>query len=161
MVCLGNICRSPVAEGLMKSKAEQHKLNILVDSAGTSGWHEGNAPDERSAANALKHGVDIREQKSRPFKKSDFDNFDLIFAMDQSNYNNLVSICPPQHLQKVRMILNESFPGSNKQVPDPYWNDDGFDKVFKMLDEACEAIVKKASPNLSKGGALKASLNLK
>lgn len=147
MVCLGNICRSPVAEGIMKQKAIDYGIEIFVDSAGTSGWHEGSAPDERSSSNALKHGIDIRSQKSRPFKKEDFEKFDLIFAMDHSNYNNLVNICPVPHLNKVKMILNESHPGKNKAVPDPYYTTDGFEEVFQLLDEACETIAKKIKNN--------------
>jgi len=147
MVCLGNICRSPVAEGLMKLKAKEYNIDVTVDSAGTSGWHEGSAPDERSSSNALKHGIDIRSQKSRPFKKDDFEKFDIIFAMDHSNYNNILAICPSQHLNKVRMILNESMPGKNKAVPDPYYTSDGFEEVFQLLEEACDTIAKKIKNN--------------
>ncbi len=143
MVCLGNICRSPVAEGVMKDKAKKHKLDIVVASAGTSGWHEGEAPDKRSKLNALEHGVDIRNQRSRPLRKDDFERFDLIFTMDESNYENALALCDPKYAHKVKMILNEVNPGSNKSVPDPYYTTDGFEEVFQLLDEACEKIALK------------------
>ncbi len=147
MVCLGNICRSPVAEGLMKTKAKKYDLDILVASAGTSDWHEGEHPDQRSSANALQHGVDIRNQRSRPIKKDDFDKFDLIFTMDHSNYSNVMDLCPEKHIEKVKMILNESYPEENKAVPDPYYTTDGFEEVFQLLDKACEKIALKIKNN--------------
>lgn len=143
MVCLGNICRSPVAEGVMKEKAKKHKLDIVVASAGTSGFHEGEAPDKRSTLNAAEHGVDIRNQKSRPLRKDDFERFDLIFTMDESNYHNALAIGDKKNHHKVRMIMNEVHPNSNQSVPDPYFGNDGFEDVFQMLDEACEKIALK------------------
>src|SRR5688500_7834485 len=144
MVCLGNICRSPIAEGIMKSKIEKYGLPWTVDSAGTSSWHAGECPDDRAIAIAKKYGVDISCQKARQFSPYDFEKFDRIYAMDASNYRDILRLAlTDEEKQKVGMILNESNPGGNKQVPDPYWNDNGFDEVFKMLDEACEAIVKK------------------
>lgn len=147
MVCLGNICRSPVAEGIMKDKAKKHKLDIVVASAGTSGFHEGEAPDKRSTLNALQHGIDIRSQKSRPLRKDDFERFDLIFTMDESNHINALLLSHKDHHHKVRMILNESYPNSNKPVPDPYFGNDGFEEVFQLLDEACEKIALKIKNN--------------
>lgn len=147
MVCLGNICRSPVAEGLMKHHVEKHQLNIVVDSAGTSGWHDGEAPDKRSTANALEHGIDIRTQKSRAVRKKDFEEFDLIFAMDQTNHENLLALSDARHHHKIKMILNESHPGKNRSVPDPYYSTDGFEEVFQLINEACEVIAKKLKNN--------------
>lgn len=147
MVCLGNICRSPVAEGIMKDKAKKYKLDIVVASAGTSGFHEGEAPDKRSTLNALEHGVDIRSQKSRPLRKDDFERFDLIFTMDESNFTNALNIGDKKHHSKVKMILNEVHPNSNKPVPDPYFGNDGFEEVFQLLDEACEIIALKLKNN--------------
>lgn len=140
MVCLGNICRSPVAEGVMKLKAEEHGLDVEIDSAGTSGWHNGKLPDSRSMANAKENGVDISDQSSRKVLLADFTEFDLLYAMDVSNYDNLINMCP-EHLQyKVKMILNEIHPGENMSVPDPYYGNDGFQLVFDLLNEACEKI---------------------
>lgn len=143
MVCLGNICRSPVAEGVMRKKADKYDLNIDVDSAGTSGWHNGEAPDSRSQSNAQQNGIDISAQKSRAVVLSDFEKFDVIYAMDESNYNNLLNMSPEKYHSKIKMILNEVSPGSNSSVPDPYYGNDGFQLVFDLLDEACETIALK------------------
>ena len=143
MVCLGNICRSPLAEGILKSKV--NSKTIFVDSAGTAAYHVGNSPDIRSIAVARKYGIDITNQKARQFTINDFDTFDLIYAMDKSNYRNIIALSrTDDDVQKVKMILNESNPNENKSVPDPYYGgDDGFESVYKMLDTACEMIVKK------------------
>jgi protein-tyrosine phosphatase len=140
MVCLGNICRSPVAEGIMKAKAAKYHLDLAIDSAGTSGWHDGSQPDPRSIQNAAKNKVDISKQKSRRVHLSDFELFDVIYAMDKENYNNLINLAPHGLHHKVKMILNESHPGENKSVPDPYYTEDGFDEVYTLVDEACERI---------------------
>ncbi|CAM1340763.1 low molecular weight protein-tyrosine-phosphatase [Tenacibaculum amylolyticum] len=143
MVCLGNICRSPLAEGILKSKVSSE--GVLVDSAGTSGFHEGVLPDKRSIAIASMNNIDITDQRSRKFIVNDFDNFDLIYAMDVSNYNNILKLSRNEaDAAKVKMILNESYPNQNISVPDPYYGgDDGFKNVFNMLDEACEVIASK------------------
>ena len=140
MVCLGNICRSPLAEGILRSKIISD--TVIVDSAGTSGFHQGELPDSRSIAVARLNGIDITNQRSRKFLVEDFDNFDLIYAMDQSNYYNILDLARNNEDEsKVRMILNESHPNQNLNVPDPYYGGDkGFDNVFRMLDEACEII---------------------
>ena len=143
MVCLGNICRSPLAEGILRSKILTDA--VTIDSAGTSGLHEGELPDPRSIAVAKSNGIDITDQRSRKFKVADFDNFDLIYAMDQSNYHNILNIARNSDDEsKVKMILNESNPGENLNVPDPYYGGDkGFDNVFRILDEACDNIASK------------------
>ena len=140
MVCLGNICRSPVAEGIMRAKAKEHVLEVEIDSAGTSGWHDGAAPDERSLKNASKNGIDISKQKSRKVVLSDFEVFDFLYAMDESNYNNLLNMASQKYHHKIKMILNEVNAGDNRSVPDPYYGNDGFQLVFDLLDEACEKI---------------------
>ena len=143
MVCLGNICRSPLAEGIMKSKIEKYKLNWAVDSAGTSSWHVGEKPDDRSIEVADQYSVNLREQKSRQFAPYDFEQYDRIYAMDAANYRDITGLAlNEEETEKVRLILNEVYPGENRGVPDPYWDDNGFQKVFQMLDEACEQIVK-------------------
>lgn len=147
MVCLGNICRSPLAEGILKSKVYSHKT--FIDSAGTGAYHVGEKPDSRSISIANTHGVDITNQKARKFIVKDFDEFDLIFVMDQSNYNNVVKLARGQEdEEKVKMILNEVFPDEDLDVPDPYYGGEfGFKNVYKMLDEACDVIAKKINPN--------------
>jgi protein-tyrosine phosphatase len=143
MVCLGNICRSPLAEGILESKLPKNKF--IVESAGTGNWHIGNKPDERSISVAKKNGLDISKQRGRLFQKSDFEEFDYIFVMDNSNYNNVIDLAPNfEATQKVQLILNELFPNENVDVPDPYFGlKNGFDIVYKMLDESCEVLSKK------------------
>jgi len=140
MVCLGNICRSPLAEGILKSKLPEQ--DYFIDSAGTSSHHKGEAPDERSIKIARLHNLDISLQQSRPFTKKDFNDFDLIYAMDCSNYNNIYALAETEQEQsKVKLILNEIYPGKNKNVPDPYYDSEkGFLNVYNMLDEACNVI---------------------
>jgi protein-tyrosine phosphatase len=144
MVCLGNICRSPLAEGIMKQKLKQYGINAEVDSAGTAAYHVGEKPDPRSIQVALKNGIDITYQRARKFMKADFDHFDKIFAMDSFNYNDLLEKAQTEDdKEKVMMILEKTHPGMYKSVPDPYYGGvDGFDKVFTMLDNACEIIAK-------------------
>ncbi|MEL6924554.1 MAG: low molecular weight protein-tyrosine-phosphatase [Bacteroidota bacterium] len=142
MVCLGNICRSPLAEGIMRSKVEAQELDWEVDSAGTGSWHVGNGPDPRSVAVARTHGLDISAQRARQFKAKDYKLFDLILTMDSSNYRNVLKLAPNDTAeQKVKMIRNFVRPGYNESVPDPYWDDDGFEQVYQMLDEACEKVL--------------------
>ncbi|PXY45635.1 low molecular weight protein-tyrosine-phosphatase [Flavobacterium hydrophilum] len=143
MVCLGNICRSPLAEGILESKLP--KENFIVDSAGTGSWHVGHAPDKRSIAVAQKNGLCIDGQKGRQFKTSDFDEFDYIYVMDNSNYRDIIHLAKtPEHKSKVNLILNELFPDENVDVPDPYYGAvNGFDNVYQMLNEVAEIIAKK------------------
>lgn len=142
MVCLGNICRSPLAEGIMRSKLSE---DFIVDSAGTGAWHAGELPDKRSISTAKNRGLDITNQRARQFKKSDFDTFDHIFVMDNSNYKDVLALAPNEEAKsKVKLILNEIFPNENVDVPDPYYGgQDGFENVFDMLDQACEEIARK------------------
>ncbi len=142
MVCLGNICRSPLAEGIMRSKLSE---DFTVDSAGTGGWHAGELPDKRSIATAKNRGLDITNQRARQFKKNDFEIFDHIFVMDNSNYKDVLALAPNEEAKsKVKLILNEIFPNENVDVPDPYYGgQDGFENDFDMLDQACEEIARK------------------
>lgn len=142
MVCLGNICRSPMAQGIMESKLKQRNiLDWEVDSAGTSGWHDGEKPDQRAIRAAQAKGVDISGQYSRKITKSDLDKFDIIFAMDSSNYVNILDICENEYQKsKVHLLLNFKFPNKNMAVPDPYY-DGKFMSVFELLDEAIEDII--------------------
>jgi len=143
MVCLGNICRSPLAEGILFSKVDKDKVS--VDSAGTGGWHIGELPDQRSIDVAKNHQLDLSNQRCRKFSNSDFENFDIIYVMDKSNYKDVVSIARNEKdKQKVQLILNEVYPKQNLDVPDPYYGGtNGFENVYQMLDEACEIISNK------------------
>jgi len=143
MVCLGNICRSPLAEGLLQEKVDPKK--VKVDSAGTSNYHLGKAPDKRSIAVAKKNDLDISQQKARQFSVADFDEFDYIYVMDNSNFADVINLARnAEDEKKVKLILNELYPEENKDVPDPYYGgDQGFDNVYKMLDESTKIIAKK------------------
>lgn len=143
MVCLGNICRSPLAEGILASKLPKDKFT--VDSAGTGSWHIGQSPDERSVAVAKKNGLDISNQKGRQFSSADFDTFDYIFVMDNSNFDNVIALAETkEQKEKVKLIMNELHPTQNKEVPDPYFGmHNGFDIVYNMLDEVCDSIAQK------------------
>lgn len=145
MVCLGNICRSPLAHGLLREKAQDHTLNVEVDSAGTSGFHVGEAPDPRMRETAKKFGLNIDDLRARQFTSQDFNDFDLIYAMDQSNLKNILSLATSESdKNKVHLILNESNPGNNLEVPDPYYGgDQGFIDVYNMLDLATDKIIEK------------------
>ncbi|PBJ14613.1 Low molecular weight protein-tyrosine-phosphatase YfkJ [Flavobacterium sp. ACN6] len=143
MVCLGNICRSPLAEGILASKLPKDKF--FVDSAGTGSWHVGHCPDKRSIEVARKNGINISEQKGRQIKTSDFDEFDYIFVMDNSNFNDVNNLAKsPEQKSKVYLILNELFPDENVDVPDPYFGaSNGFENVYQMLDEVTDLIAEK------------------
>ena len=143
MVCLGNICRSPLAEGILASKLPKNKFK--VDSAGTGSWHIGHKPDDRSVAVAKKNNINISDQKGRQFNKSDFDAFDYIYVMDNSNYTTVIELAENvEQKQKVKLILDELFPDEKVDVPDPYFGlPNGFQIVYSMLDEVCDAIATK------------------
>ena len=143
MVCLGNICRSPLAEGILASKLP--KNDFLVDSAGTGHWHVGNPPDKRSILTAEKNGIDITNQRGKLFKASFFQEYDYIYVMDTNNYADVINMAKNEdEKKKVQLILDELFPSENVDVPDPYSGiQSNFDQVFEMLEEACESIANK------------------
>jgi protein-tyrosine phosphatase len=144
MVCLGNICRSPLAEGIMKHKAAEYGLDWHIDSAGTGSWHAGELPDRRSIAIARQKGLDITYQRARQFRMADFSQFDKIFVMDTQNLSDVLRLATePAHREKVELMLDQTHPGQRRSVPDPYYDDNGFEEVFKMLDEACDVFVKR------------------
>ena len=145
MVCLGNICRSPLAQGILESKVNKSKVHI--DSAGTAAYHVGNSPDERSIEVAKKHGIYINNQRARKFVIEDFEKFSIIYAMDESNYQNILKLARNKDDEnKVKMILNEVYPSKNLSVPDPYYGgNQGFENVYNMLDKACEIIADRMS----------------
>lgn len=139
MVCLGNICRSPLAEGILKDKIDKNK--IQVDSAGTANYHIGKQPDPRSIAVAKKYGIDISGQRCRQITAKDLVEFDHIYAMDRENYKNILALAKnDEERQKVKLLLHHVTPAP-QEVPDPYYGgDDGFVEVFHLIDSACETI---------------------
>ncbi|MBL7813733.1 MAG: low molecular weight phosphotyrosine protein phosphatase [Saprospiraceae bacterium] len=141
MVCLGNICRSPLAEGILKHKVQNLGLDWLVDSAGTGSWHVGELPDRRSIAVAKKYGIDITDQRARHFKPKDLDAFDLILVMDRDNYSDVVRQAKTElQKEKVQLIMNFVYPNSQTIVPDPYY-DNRFELVYELLNEASDALI--------------------
>ncbi len=152
MVCLGNICRSPLAEKILSKKITDRKLNSEVESVGTSIYHVGDNADIRALEVARKHNVDLSRHRGRQFVTSDFDRFDKIFTMDRSNFSNIINkVRNEADRLKVEMIMNVVEPGSNIEVPDPYFGgEDGFEIIYKMLDEACELIADEIEENQMK-----------
>lgn len=145
MVCLGNICRSPMAEGILRFHIEKSGKKIIVDSAGTADFHTGNSPDQRAVITLKSRGIDISGLEARPFREDDFDKFDLIYAMDTSNLNHIKSLARNESdLKKVTLIMDSIYPGKNKSVPDPYYGDvSDFEKVYDLLNQASEEIIRK------------------
>ncbi|NRD21132.1 low molecular weight phosphotyrosine protein phosphatase [Winogradskyella eckloniae] len=142
MVCLGNICRSPLAHGIMQSKLPTE--HFLVDSAGTAAYHVGNAPDRRSITVAKKHNIDISSQSARQFTVLDFDAFDYIYAMDQSNYANIINLSRNNDdIAKVKLFLDANENIQNKNMPDPYYGDQSdFEYVHQLINETCDILIK-------------------
>lgn len=142
-VCLGNICRSPLADGVMRTLVKKHQLPWTVDSAGTANYHVGEAPDKRAQAIAKKNGVDISDLRGRQFQVNDFDDFDYIFAMDASNYQNILKLARNQDdINKVELFLNRLEPGMNRGVQDPWYDDALFEPVYKEIEQTCKAIIR-------------------
>jgi protein-tyrosine phosphatase len=145
MVCLGNICRSPLAEGILRHKSQNAGLSWIIDSAGTNGFHVGEAPHRLSQKVARLNGIDICSQKARKFTAADFDQYDIIYAMAAEVIEEMKWIGAKQfNPQKVKLIMNEAYPGKDLDVPDPwYGTEPGYHSVYKMLDEACNSIIEK------------------
>jgi len=143
-VCLGNICRSPLAEGILLHLKQKHNLKIEIDSAGTSQYHVGQAPDYRTIANAKKNGVDLSFLRARQFKENDFEAFDKIYVMDKSNFTNVIALAKNQeHKNKVSLFLNSAFPNMDMEVPDPYYGTEkDFEEVFQLVYKASELFIK-------------------
>lgn len=141
MVCLGNICRSPLAHGILESRLIKNNLHWKVDSCGTSGFHNGELPDSRSIDVANANGIDITNQRSRQLTTEDLDEFDLIVAMDSSNYQDILRKTTNETQKtKVKLLMNFAYPGENRAVPDPYYYG-GFQKVFDMIEEAIDKLI--------------------
>lgn len=147
MVCLGNICRSPMAQGIMEAKIKKYQLPWKVDSAGTSDWHEGEHPDDRAIAVAQKKGTPIDEQYARQINIKDFKRFDLICTMDASNYQDVMKLSKEsKKIPKIELLLNLAFPNQNRQIPDPYF-DGKFEEVYNIMDEALEIFIQNYKNN--------------
>lgn len=142
-VCLGNICRSPLAEGILKKKFKKLNIKGVIHSAGFEPYHEGQHPDPRSVSTARKHDIDITNKVARLFNVEDFDNYDKIYVMDAMNYADVMRVARnDKDKSKVEYLLNMSSPGSDNEVPDPYYGGaDGFDRVYEMMDLACDRII--------------------
>ncbi len=143
MVCLGNICRSPLAEGILREKVKAAGLDVEVHSAGTAAYHVGESADQRSINVAMKNNINIRNHTGRQFQVSDFDDYDMVYAMDVSNYSDILGKARnDSDRAKVKMLMNELYPGQDIDVPDPYFGGSrGFDDVFSMIDKACDVII--------------------
>ena len=148
MICLGNICRSPLAHGILEAIIEEKKLDWTVDSCGTSGFHNGEAPDSRSVAVASSHNLDISRQQSRKLVKADIENFDLLIAMDSSNFQNIKALANEDQYAKIKLLLNYTYPDQNRAVPDPYY-EGGFESVYQMIYKACHDLVEQELKNIS------------
>jgi protein-tyrosine phosphatase len=144
MVCLGNICRSPIAEGVLRHKVEQAGLNWQVDSAGTNGYHNGEPPHPLSIKVARQNGIDISGQHSRQFTAADFEKFDKIYAMAEDVIDDMKHIAKNKFdAVKVDLLLNELYPAQNRDIPDPWAGPEtGYHKVFELIDRACEKMVR-------------------
>jgi protein-tyrosine phosphatase len=143
-VCLGNICRSPLAEGILLHLKEKHQLTIEIDSAGTSNYHIDEAPDPRTIANAKKNGVDLSFLRARQFHENDFESFDKIYVMDKSNFNNVIALAKNiDHKNKVELFLNSVYHDKDLEVPDPYYGTEkDFEAVFQLVYAASELFIK-------------------
>lgn len=150
-VCLGNICRSPLAEGVFRAVAEERGLSHLfrLDSAGTGGWHAGSSPDPRSVAIAAKHGIDITGQSARKVVPEDFDTFDLLLGMDRSNVDELRRLAPAGAKSRIHLFLDYAGEGL-RDVPDPYFGGpDGFADIYHMIREASESLLDRVAGRCS------------
>ncbi|MFM7218014.1 MAG: low molecular weight protein-tyrosine-phosphatase [Bacteroidota bacterium] len=152
MVCLGNICRSPMAEGILRNKLDERQLPATVDSAGTGNYHVGEAPDQRAISTAGKYGVDISGLAARQFDATDFDAFDRIYVMDVSNRRNVLQLAATDHhREKVQLLLDVLYPGQDIEVPDPWYGKlDAFEHVYGLLDTACDEVVDELESLLAK-----------
>lgn len=144
-VCLGNICRSPMAHGIFRDKIRKYKLDVVADSAGTSGFHMNEPPDFRAISTLRAKGIEILDLRSRIITREDFDDFDYIFTMDSNNQRDVLQMAL-QHQSSTlpEMMMNVAYPNQNISVPDPYYDDhQGFEHVYSMLDEALELLAKR------------------
>lgn len=145
-VCMGNICRSPMAEGVFRRRVEAAGLEhaFKIDSAGTIGYHTGSPPDYRAQATTILYGTDISDQRSRKLRETDFDDFDYILAMDHDNYRDMIDRAPAQNHDRIALLLGHNESSDTEEVPDPYYGgDEGFDLVYDLVDSAAEGFLNK------------------
>jgi protein-tyrosine phosphatase len=165
MVCLGNICRSPLAEGILQDKAFKAGLNWSVESAGTNRYHTGDSPHHLSQKVARMNGIDISHQRARTFVPEDFERYDRIYALAEDVISDIRHIAKDKfNGARIDLLMNELYPGKNLDVPDPYYDGEpAYHEVYEMLDKVCDSIIEKyrASSDPSKGGAFQTSLKLK
>ena len=147
MVCLGNICRSPLAEGILQDKIKKAGLDWTVDSAGTNGYHTGEGPHHLSVKVAKLNGIDISAQRSRRFTEKDLEQYDLIYAMAEDVLEDMQLMSKKKFdTNKVKLFLNELYPGQNRDVPDPWSGPEaGYHKVYELIEKGCDAIIKNNS----------------
>ncbi len=159
MVCLGNICRSPLAEGILQDKALKAGLQWTIESAGTNSYHTGDAPHQLSQKVAKLNGINICQQRARKFTAEDLEKYDKIYALAADVIDEMRSLAKNKFdASKVDLLLNELYPGEDRDVPDPYYGTEpGYHKVYDLIDKACDAIIEKASPNLPPNGRDKLS----
>ena len=140
-VCLGNICRSPAAEGVLRARARERGMKIAIESAGTGAWHEGDPPDARMIKEAGKRGYDISHQRARKVGLADFYEFDYLLAMDLSNHTDLLNLAPPNRTCDIRLFLDFAS-GEIRETPDPYYGgDEGFERVLDLIEDGVEAFL--------------------
>ncbi|EHK9077260.1 low molecular weight phosphotyrosine protein phosphatase [Vibrio parahaemolyticus] len=143
VVCMGNICRSPTGEAVLRAKAEELGVDVDIDSAGTIGYHTGNTPDSRAMAAGKQRGYSFKGMRARQVSVQDFEDFDLVLAADKANLADLLDICPAEHRHKVSLFLSHSN-SSHDEIPDPYYGgDDGFELVLDLIEEASVAVLQK------------------
>ena len=143
VVCMGNICRSPTGEAVLRAKAKELGISVEVDSAGTIGYHAGNPPDARSMQAGKQRGYSFKGMRSRKVTIGDFDEFDMVLAADKANLADLLDICPTEHRHKVSLFLSHGDSDYN-EIPDPYYGGDaGFELVLDLIEDASEVILKK------------------
>lgn len=141
-ICMGNICRSPTAEGVMRAKLAAVGLDVEVDSAGTHGYHVGAPPDERSQQHALRRGYDLSTLRARKLEARDFERFDLVLAMDDDNLANARRLCPPGQRHRLKLLMDYAPHAGNPHVPDPYYGGAaGFDEVLDLVEAACDGLI--------------------
>lgn len=143
-VCLGNICRSPVAEGILLHLNHKYELGLEIDSAGTASYHIGKPPDRRTITNARKNGIDLSTLRARQLSREDLARFESIYVMDRENLSEVLLLADPEQQKKVRLLMDLLYPGENVEVPDPYYgNDQDFETVFQMIFQACQVLAQR------------------
>ncbi|CAM3942364.1 low molecular weight protein-tyrosine-phosphatase [Roseateles saccharophilus] len=145
--CMGNICRSPTAEGVMRARLTATGLDVEVDSAGTHGWHAGEPPDGRSQAHALRRGYDLGALRARQLEAADFDHFDLVLAMDDDNLIQARRLCPPARRERLKLLMDYAPGTGSRIVPDPYYGGEAdFERVLDLVEAACDGLLASLSP---------------